>query len=93
MHEINNPLTVIIANAQILARELAHDEDKLELVKLIELAGNRATQVVQNLLGFTRKREVRFQTGQHQRHHSRCHDALAAQTALTIGTFAVRAKR
>jgi two-component system NtrC family sensor kinase len=61
VHEINNPLTAIIANAQMLARELANDEEKLESVKLIELAGNRASQVVQNLLGFARRDNYDFQ--------------------------------
>jgi signal transduction histidine kinase/GAF domain-containing protein len=60
VHEINNPLTAIIANAQILARELADDPDKLESVKLIELAGGRASQVVQSLLGFARKENYDF---------------------------------
>jgi two-component system, NtrC family, sensor kinase len=60
VHEINNPLTAIIANAQILSRELTDDPDKLESVKLIELAGVRASQVVQNLLGFARKENYDF---------------------------------
>jgi two-component system NtrC family sensor kinase len=59
-HEINNPLTAIIANAQLLQRELANDEDKLELVDLINKAGVRATQVVRNLLDLARKEEYTF---------------------------------
>jgi signal transduction histidine kinase len=61
VHEINNPLAAIIANAQILAQDLAGDEDKLESVKLIELAGMRASQVVKNLLGFARKEQYDFE--------------------------------
>ncbi len=55
-HEINNPLAAIIANAQMLKRELAQgDPDTLDSIKLIETAGIRASQVVSNLLGIARK--------------------------------------
>jgi signal transduction histidine kinase len=55
-HEINNPLTAIIANSQILKRELPQDNlDWIEMTKLIETAGIRAAQVVNNLLGIARK--------------------------------------
>jgi len=54
-HEINNPLTAIIANAQILHRELPYDKNLQESVDLIARAGARAAQVVQNLLDFARK--------------------------------------
>ena len=60
-HEINNPLTAIIANTQLLQRELAGDEDKLELIDLISRAGARATQVVHNLLDLARKEEYIFE--------------------------------
>ncbi len=56
-HEINNPLTAIIANAQILHRELPQESDLQESVDLIARAGARATQVVRNLLDFARKEE------------------------------------
>ncbi|MFM8321140.1 MAG: ATP-binding protein [Chloroflexota bacterium] len=56
-HEINNPLTAIIANAQILHRELPPNSDLQESVDLIARAGARATQVVRNLLDFARKEE------------------------------------
>jgi signal transduction histidine kinase len=61
-HEINNPLAAVIANAQILARDLVGDEEKLESVKLIEMAGVRASQVVKNLLGFARKDQYDFES-------------------------------
>ncbi len=55
-HEINNPLTAIIANAQLLRRDIpAGANDLLDSVKLIELAGLRASQAVRNLLGIARK--------------------------------------
>jgi two-component system NtrC family sensor kinase len=59
-HEINNPLTAIIANAQLLQRELPGDDDKQELVDLITRAGARATQVVRNLLDLARKENYDF---------------------------------
>jgi len=60
-HEINNPLTAIIANTQLLQRELKEDADKLELVDLIARAGQRAAQVVSNLLDLARKEEYLFE--------------------------------
>ena len=59
-HEINNPLSAVIANAQLLLLDLPEDDDLLESVKLIELAGKRASQVVRNLLGFARKEQMDF---------------------------------
>ncbi|MBN2548773.1 MAG: GAF domain-containing protein [Anaerolineales bacterium] len=56
-HEINNPLTAIIANAQILHRELPPNDDLQESVELIARAGARAAQVVRNLLDFARKEQ------------------------------------
>ena len=59
-HEINNPLTAIIANAQILAREVPPGSDLIDSVKLIETAGTRASQVIRNLLGIARKEKYEF---------------------------------
>ena len=59
-HEINNPLTAIIANAQILHRELPANHDLQESVDLIARAGARAAQVVRNLLDYARKEEYRL---------------------------------
>jgi two-component system NtrC family sensor kinase len=55
-HEINNPLSAIIANAQLLLRDLREaDEDTIEALKLIETAGVRASKIVANLLKSARK--------------------------------------
>ncbi len=55
-HEINNPLTAIIANAQLLRRDIPPGaDDLLDSVKLIEMAGLRASQAVRNLLSIARK--------------------------------------
>jgi len=52
-HEINNPLAAIIANAQLLLKDISpEDKDLVESVKLIELAGLRASQVVKTCSGW-----------------------------------------
>ena len=60
-HEINNPLSAIIANAQLLARDSSLNEDQVEAVELIEEAGLRASHVVRELLGFARKEQFNFE--------------------------------
>ncbi|MGD0806130.1 MAG: ATP-binding protein [Anaerolineales bacterium] len=59
-HEINNPLTAVIANAQLMQRAIPPDSDLQESVELILIAGSRAAQVVRNLLDFARKEQYRF---------------------------------
>jgi len=59
-HEINNPLTAILANAQMLQRELHPNDDKQELVSLIAKAGARAAQVVRSLLDLARQEQYEF---------------------------------
>jgi len=55
-HEINNPLAAIIANAQLLLRDLAgSDEYTIDSLKLIETAGKRAAKIVSNLLESARR--------------------------------------
>ncbi|MEW6503830.1 MAG: ATP-binding protein [Chloroflexota bacterium] len=55
-HEINNPLAAIIANTQLLKRELLNDSaDFMETLQLIETASLRAANVVSGLLGISRK--------------------------------------
>ena len=61
-HEINNPLTAIVANAQLLRRDINPEEkDLMESARLIEMAGVRASQVVRNLLGIARKEKYEFE--------------------------------
>ncbi len=59
-HEINNPLTVINANAQILKMTIPVEDDNYESVDLIALAGERATKVVRGLLDFARQEHYKF---------------------------------
>jgi two-component system NtrC family sensor kinase len=55
-HEINNPLTTILANAQLLKHSLpAQDSDLLEMVGMIIQASDRASQAVRDLLDFARR--------------------------------------
>jgi len=55
-HEINNPLSAIIANAQLLLRDFANaDADTIEALKLIETAGVRASKIVGDLLKSARR--------------------------------------
>lgn len=55
-HEINNPLTIILANAQLLQRSLpAGDKELLEMVGLIIQASDRASRTVGDLLDFARR--------------------------------------
>lgn len=55
-HEINNPLTTIQANAQLLQRSMtAPDDGQVEMVDLILEASERATQAVRDLLDFARR--------------------------------------
>lgn len=62
-HEINNPLTVIMANAQLLQRRISPQQTELrEMADLIIQAGERATQAVRDLLDFARRE--RFEVGE-----------------------------
>ena len=53
-HHINNPLTVIIAEAQLLQQDLPEDDPGREAVKVIENSGWRVQRAVQRLLDFSR---------------------------------------
>ncbi|MEM7118150.1 MAG: response regulator [Chloroflexota bacterium] len=59
-HEINNPLTAINANAQMLKMLMPKDDENYEAVELIALAGDRATKVVRGLLDFARQAQYTF---------------------------------
>jgi len=61
-HEINNPLTAIIANAQMLQMTMSPDHEDYESVELISRAGDRAAQVVRGLLDFARQTQYSFET-------------------------------
>jgi signal transduction histidine kinase len=60
-HEINNPLTVINANAEMLKMFIPQADDNYESVDLIARAGDRATKVVRGLLDFARQAQYDFE--------------------------------
>jgi signal transduction histidine kinase/DNA-binding response OmpR family regulator len=59
-HEINNPLTVISANAQILCAELLQDHPYYDSIELINRASDRASRIVRSLLDFSRSERFEF---------------------------------
>jgi len=52
-HEINNPLTVVLANTQILQMDAQPNDPNADLVEYIYDAGQRIQRIVQNLLDFS----------------------------------------
>jgi two-component system NtrC family sensor kinase len=60
-HEINNPLTAIKANAQMLQMVISPDDDNYESVELIAKASERAEKVVRGLLDFARQVQYDFE--------------------------------
>ncbi len=62
-HEINNPLTAINANAQLLKMVIPVEDENYEAVDLISRAGERAAKVVQELLDFARQEHYAFRLG------------------------------
>ena len=59
-HEINNPLTAVNANAQMLKMFMSPDDENYESVELIAMAGERAAKVVRGLLDFARQEQYAF---------------------------------
>lgn len=62
-HEINNPLTAVNANAEMLKMIIPKDDENYEAVELISLAGERAAKVVRGLLDFARQEQYHFVRG------------------------------
>jgi signal transduction histidine kinase len=56
-HEIRNPLTTIIGDAQLLMTTMKPDQLEYESLKAIERSGRRASKVIGNLLSFSRQEE------------------------------------
>lgn len=59
-HEINNPLTAINANAELIKMTMPKDDERYESVDLIARAGDRAAKVVRGLLDFARQEQYMF---------------------------------
>jgi two-component system NtrC family sensor kinase len=62
-HEINNPLTAINANAEMLKMFIPKEDENYEAVDLIHQAGERAAKVVRGLLDFARQEQYNFTQG------------------------------
>ena len=56
-HEIRNPLTTIIGDAQLLMTDMKPGQPEYESLKAIERSGKRASKVIGNLLSFSRQEE------------------------------------
>jgi signal transduction histidine kinase len=56
-HEINNPLTVIVGNSQLLLCQLPADSAEHRRAASIETEAHRAGKIVRDLLDFSRRRE------------------------------------
>jgi signal transduction histidine kinase len=56
-HEIRNPLTTIIGDAQLLLTDSQPGRPEYDSLKAIEQSGQRASKVIGNLLSFSRQEE------------------------------------
>jgi two-component system NtrC family sensor kinase len=54
-HELNNPLSAILANAQLLAMDFEEDEEHSDAIQLIEAGAKRCKAIVENLLNYARR--------------------------------------
>ncbi len=59
-HEINNPMTVISANSQILCEEISVDHPYYGSIEMIDRASKRASRIVRSLLDFSRFEEFEY---------------------------------
>lgn len=60
-HELNNPLTAILGNSQLLLRTANKDEPSYRLLTDIVNCGKRSKSIIQNLLTFSRQDEYFFE--------------------------------
>jgi two-component system, NtrC family, sensor kinase len=60
-HELNNPLTAILGNAQLLLRTAAKGDRSYKLLSDIYSCGRRCKTIIQNLLTFSRQDEYMFE--------------------------------
>jgi signal transduction histidine kinase len=59
-HEVNTPLAVISSYAQMLSKQLQGDQKKSELLEKITRSTFRASEIVNNLLNFSRTSGTEF---------------------------------
>src|SRR5262249_12730230 len=66
VHEINNPLAVILGYAQLLHDRSTNEQDRQDLRTILDEA-RRAATLVDDMLGFTRRSTDAFETADLQR--------------------------
>jgi signal transduction histidine kinase len=59
-HEINNPLTGVLGQAQLLLDKLPADDPRRSHIEKIERAAVRCKRIVRSLLDFSRQKEAQF---------------------------------
>ncbi|HOW29026.1 MAG TPA: ATP-binding protein [Elusimicrobiota bacterium] len=57
-HEINNPLTGVLGQAQLLLEKLTQDDPRRSHIEKIERAAVRCKKIVRSLLDFSRQKET-----------------------------------
>ncbi|MGG5888183.1 ATP-binding protein [Falsiroseomonas sp. HC035] len=57
-HDFNNLLTVILGSAELLAEQLEHDPDLLQLAETTRLAAERGGDLTRSLLAFARRQPL-----------------------------------
>jgi len=57
-HDFNNMLTAINGSAELLETTVQQDKEQLELLSIIQEAGNKASELIQQLLMFSRKQFI-----------------------------------
>jgi signal transduction histidine kinase len=57
-HDFNNLLTVILGSAELLAEQLEHDPDLLQLAEATRLAAERGGDLTRSLLAFARRQPL-----------------------------------
>lgn len=60
-HELNNPLTAIMGNSQILLRKFDQQDPSYKLLNDIYECGKRSKNIIRNLLTFSRQDEYLFE--------------------------------
>lgn len=60
-HEINNPLTGVLGQAQLLLAKMAPEDPNRPNLEKIERAAQRCRKIVRGLLDFSRPQEYRFE--------------------------------
>lgn len=80
-HELNNPLTAILGNAQLLLRKTSINTISYELLHDVFECGKRCQNIVRNLLTFSRQDEYLFE---------KCSINLAVKRVLSLIGYQIK---